>query len=315
MSRIAEYPHAEHFLLHLSDTHLLPDGDPLYGHIDAEGYLTKLFDDLEAGGARPEAIVLTGDLADKGAPDAYKRLRSIVEPAARRLGATMIWVMGNHDDRGNFRLGLLDEEPLTDPIDRVFDVNGLRIIALDTTVPGLHHGEISDQQLRWLAAELSSPAAHGTILAMHHAPIPCVLDLAVLVELRDQHKLAAVLQGSDVRSILAGHLHFSTHSSFAGIPVSVASATCYTQDLKVPVGGMRARDGAQAFNLVHVYRDSIVHSVVPLADYPTFGDVDAGEVDARLAEADMVIDPAGSNSTRNFRDFKQASPTADSRAG
>ncbi len=300
MPRMAEYPHADHFLLHLSDTHLLPDGDPLYGHIDAEGYLTKLFDDLEAGGARPEAIVLTGDLADKGAPDAYKRLRSIVEPVAGRLGAVMIWVMGNHDDRGNFRLGLLDEEPLTDPIDRVYDINGLRIIALDTTVPGLHHGEISDQQMRWLAAELATPAPDGTILAMHHAPIPCVLDLAVLVELRDQAKLARVLRGTDVRGILAGHLHFSTHGSFAGIPVSVATATCYTQDLKVPVGGMRGRDGAQAFNLVHVYEDTVVNSVVPMADYLTFGDVDAHDVDERLVEADIVIAPSGSNSTSNF---------------
>ena len=80
-----------------------------------------------------------------------------------------------------------------------------------------------------------------------------MLDLAVLVELRDQAGLAAVVRSSDVRTILAGHLHYSTTATFAGIPVSVASATCYTQDLNVPVGGTRGRDGAQAFNLVHVY--------------------------------------------------------------
>ena len=49
---------------------------------------------------------------------------------------------------------------------------------------------------------------------------------------------------------------------FAGIPVSVASATCYTQDLTVETGGIRPQDTAQSFNLVHVYDDTIVHSVV-----------------------------------------------------
>jgi hypothetical protein len=55
---------------------------------------------------------------------------------------------------------------------------------LDTSVPGYHHGEISGRQLDWLADELATPAPDGTILALHHPPIPSVLDLAVTVELR-----------------------------------------------------------------------------------------------------------------------------------
>ena len=89
-------------------------------------------------------------------------------------------------------------------------------------------------------------------------------DLAATVELRDQSRLAAVLRGTDVRTILAGHLHYSTFATFAGIPVSVASATCYTQDLTVPRAAPAGADGAQAYNLVHVYDDTIVHSVVPV---------------------------------------------------
>ena len=115
---------------------------------------------------------------------------------------------------------------------------------------------------------------------MHHPPVPSVLDLAVAVELRDQAGLAEVLEGSDVRSIIAGHLHYSSTATFAGIPVSVASATCYTQDLTVPVGGTRGRDGAQAFNLVHVYPDTVLHSVVPLGEYAALDYVDAEETAA-----------------------------------
>jgi 3',5'-cyclic AMP phosphodiesterase CpdA len=99
---------------------------------------------------------------------------------------------------------------------------------------------------------------------MHHPPVPSVLALAASVELRDQARLARVVRGTDVRAIIAGHLHYSTFATFAGIPVSVASSTCYAQDLTVPVGGTRPQDGAQSYNLVHVYDDTVVHSVVPV---------------------------------------------------
>jgi Icc protein len=274
----AQYPRPDHFIVHLSDTHFVAGGTGLYGgSVDSETHLRQLFTELDASGARPEAIIITGDLADVGDPVAYEELKAIVEPAALRYGAQVIWVMGNHDDRGAFREALLGQHPSTAPVDRVHWVGGLRIIALDSTVPGHHHGEVTCAQLDWLAEELASPAPHGTILAMHHPPIPSVLDLAVLVELRDQDGLAEVLHGSDVRSIIAGHLHYSTNSTFAGIPVSVASATCYTQDLNVPVGGTRGRDGAQAFNLVHIYENTVLHSVVPLGQDAAVSYVDAAE--------------------------------------
>ena len=288
--RTAEYPRPDHFLLHISDTHLLAGGGRLYDRVASEHHLRTLFDEFEASGARPEAIVFTGDLADRGEADAYDRIRRIVDPVAGRLGAQVIWVMGNHDERPAFRRALLGD-PLGGyrPVDRVDDVNGLRIITLDSTVPGHHHGEVDPAQLDWLAEELSIPAPHGTILAMHHPPVPSVLDLAVSVELRDQSGLAEVVEGSDIRSIIAGHLHYSSTATFAGIPVSVASASCYTQDLNVPVGGTRGRDGARAFNLVHVYPSTVLHSVVPLGAFPALDWIDAGESARRLDESGISI--------------------------
>ena len=292
-NRTAEYPRPDHFLLHLSDTHLLAGESRLYGAVDSNQHLAELFEELESSGGRPEAIVFTGDLADRGEPGAYDRLREIVEPAAERLGARVIWVMGNHDDRAAFRSNLLDELPTTNPVDDVQDINGLRVITLDSSVPGHHYGEVTPEQLDWLANELALPAPDGTILAMHHPPVPSVLDLAASVELRDQGPLAQVLRGTDVRSIIAGHLHYSSTATFAGIPVSVASATCYTQDLNVPVGGTRGRDGARAFNLVHVYPDTVLHSVVPVGSYPALDYIDPEESRRRLAADGIEIRPAG----------------------
>ncbi len=117
--------------------------------------------------------------------------------------------------------------------------------------------------------------------------------MAVTVELRDQASLGRVLKGTDVRAILAGHLHYSTNATFVGIPVSVASATCYTQDLTVCAGGTRGRDAAQACNLVHVYPDTVVHSVVPLGGGKTVGTfVSPGQAQRNLAEAGIFIEPS-----------------------
>ncbi len=290
--RIAEHPRPDHFLLHISDTHLLQGGGRLYDTLAPEVSLQRIFRDLEASGARPEAIVFTGDLADHGEPGAYRLLRSIVDPAAERLGAGVIWCMGNHDDRMAFRTSLFDQSGNSRPVDRVYDVNGLRVITVDTTVPGHHWGSLAGGQLDWLAEELSIPAPHGTILAMHHPPLPAIQDLAAIVELRGQHELAEVIDGSDVRSIIAGHLHFSTAGLFAGVPVSVASATCYTQDLTAPSRSTRPQNGGQAYNLVHVFDDQVLHSVVPVTAGPTLSFTSVEESEAILAANGVRIPPA-----------------------
>jgi len=290
--RAAEHPRPDYVLLHLSDTHLISDGR-LYGAVDADGRLGELLEQLKHSGVRPDAIIFTGDLADAGEPEAYRKLRAVVEPFAAALNAELIWVMGNHDNRAVLRSCLLDEAPSMAPLDRVCMIDGLRIITLDTSVPGHHYGEIREYQLDWLAAELGKSAPHGSILALHHPPIPSVLDLAVTVELRDQATLGRVLKGSDVRAILAGHLHYSTNATFVGIPVSVASATCYTQDLTVAAGGTRGRDGAQACNLVHVYQDTVVHSVIPLGTGNTVGTfASPAQAQRKIAESGMFIEPS-----------------------
>lgn len=297
----AEHPRPRHFLLHLSDPHLVGGPDPLYGVVDSEARLSQLFEEVKASGARPEAVIFTGDLADKGDPEAYVKLRAIVEPACRELGAQVIWAMGNHDNRANFRRELLDQPASDAPVDHSYFLDGLRVITMDTSVPGFHHGELSGNQLDWLALELETPAPDGTILALHHPPVPSVLDLSVLVELRDQASLAAVVRNSDVRTILAGHLHYSTTASFAGVPVSVASASCYTQDLNVPVGGTRGHDRGQSFNLVHVYEHTIVHSVVPMGSSTTVGEYVSPEETARRLAAAGVRIPAGTKQQSNTK--------------
>lgn len=280
--RFGQHPAAARVLLHLSDTHLLARNRPLGGRYDTAANLRHTLEVVERMDLRPDAIVFTGDLTDLGEPEAYAALRAAVEPVAERLGAPLVWVAGNHDERPAFRAGLLDGPATAEPITGMWDLGGLRLIALDSSVPGWHHGDIDDAQLQWLAGILATPAPLGTILALHHPPLPSHIPFFDILELRNQPRLAAVLAGTDVRAILAGHLHHATSGTFAGIPVSVASATCYTMNLARPTAEINGMDAGQSFQLVHVYDDTITHAVVPVVEAETATAFDAAWI-ARMS--------------------------------
>ncbi|WP_406249825.1 metallophosphoesterase [Microbacterium sp. M] len=260
---------ASHTIIHVSDPHFLAGGAQLADRFDVEQTFARTLDAIRAVHPAPSAIVVTGDLTDLGEPDAYRRLRDAVEPLADDLGAPVVWVAGNHDERPVLRRELLDAAATEDPVTGVWDLDGLRLIALDTSVPGWHHGDLDEAQLAWLKEQLSTPLPHGTLLAMHHPPLPSHLPLFDILELRHQDELAAVIRDTDVRGILAGHLHYSSHGTFAGVPVSVASATCYTMNVARPAPDVNGMDAAQSFQLVHVHDDTITHTVVPVTDAET----------------------------------------------
>ncbi len=270
-----QFPAPRFTIAHLSDVHILKEGRLQYDRIVPEDGLRALLERVARVRPAPDALVFTGDLADKSEPEAYARLRELVEPVAEELGAQVVWVMGNHDERAAYARGLFDRdlsehaEVDVPAQDAVYDVGGLRIISLDTSVPRYHHGELSDAQLTWLADVLASPAEHGTVLAVHHPPIPVpMVPQAAVIELHGMDRLASVLEGTDVRLVMGGHYHYSTYSTFAGVPVSVASASCYTTDVAPRDMLISGVDGHQAFTMVHVYDDRVVNTVVPIAEAP-----------------------------------------------
>lgn len=283
--QLGQHPEPSHLVLHFSDPHLLAGRARLHGVVDTVEHLGAALAQIESSSLRPDAIVFTGDLADLGEPEAYARLRELVTPVAARLGAQIVWCMGNHDERASYALALFGADADgVGPQDRVYDVRGLRIIALDTTIPGYHHGALDPEQLAWLRDVLATPAEQGTIIALHHPPIPSPLTPEMAVyELDNQDRLAAVIQGTDVRGILGGHLHHSTHSTFAGVPVSVASATCYTLALGDPVTSYGGRDAHQAVAAVHVYPDRIVHTTIPIGDAPLISGVPTEQLRGEFA--------------------------------
>ena len=266
---LSQHPRPDFSILHVSDTHLLGGGKLLHGSIDTASRIDDMFERIRHSDLDIRALVFTGDLAERAEADAYRQLKDLVTPHAEALSAEVIWVMGNHDEREPFSEVMWGEQATSAPRDRAYDVDGLRIIALDTSVPGYHHGEIVDEQWEWLAQQLVTAAPRGTLLALHHPPIPTVVPLMGLIELENQARLWTAIRGSDVRGILAGHLHYSTHTVVDGIPVSVAAAACYNVDLAADSSLLlKGVDRAHGSSLVSVYSNQLVFSDIPATDMP-----------------------------------------------
>ncbi|UGT68675.1 metallophosphoesterase [Nocardia gipuzkoensis] len=234
-------------IVQLTDTHIRPAGERVHGMVDTYANLTHVLQQLRASRQRIDALVLSGDLTDTGSPEAYRRLRGAVEPVAEELGAKTVYVMGNHDERTAFATELLGADPAAvDPDtthDQVVDVAGLRVIALDSTTPRRHDGRLEEQQLDWLAEQLREPAPRGTLLVLHHPPIPSPVAATEYLRLERPELLAEVLADSDVRLIVCGHNHLTGAAALAGIPVWIGPALAYRIDTIAPSGRHRGLIG------------------------------------------------------------------------
>ena len=149
-------------------------------------------------------------------------------------------------------------------------MRGLRIVTIDSAVPGYHHGGFSDDQYAWLAKQLATPAEHGTMLVIHHAPITYRSPVMQLLDFDDVERLREVVEGTDVRAVLSGHLHVTSFGSLGSVPVFVAGGVSYVDDVGAPRELLMGVDGPQSWNLVEVHRHGVVGTVVPVEPHPTW---------------------------------------------
>jgi len=190
---------------------------------------------------------------------------------------------GNHDDRAALREHLLGEPPSDAPLDHVTHLDGLRVVVVDSTVPGRAHGELPDERLAWLAAQLADPAPDGTVLALHHPPLPSPSRLGTAIRLRDRERLGDVLAGTDVRVVLAGHTHLPSAGTIAGIPVWVGGSPFTTWYGLQPHGEGAVR--APSVSRVDLFDDGgLLVSSVPVGA-PHLGALDPARIDELVAQA------------------------------
>jgi 3',5'-cyclic-AMP phosphodiesterase len=287
-----------HRILHLSDTHLTATGFDEDGVNAAASLKRILFDARYLEGL--DLVLVSGDLADDGSAAGYEAVQEIVGGFAADRGIPHVYAVGNHDDRAAFTQvlgsghlsasGTDTGRPWPGGPERaaVSDLAGLRIITIDSLIPGFVHGLISSAQLQWLAGVLAQPAP-----AVHHPPVHVPSSVFVATGgLQNTDELAGVVAGSDVRAILCGHYHVQLAGQLAGIPVWVTPGVVTRVDLTAPPGLVRAVQGASAtvvdldgpfspsFYVIHA-RDPEAGRQVYLADAISWAAVDAEDEEAQ----------------------------------
>ncbi|MGW2519980.1 metallophosphoesterase [Streptomyces sp. NPDC001617] len=243
-------------ILHLSDTHVERADAPDKHGVNATDSLRLMLDELRYQRG-VDAIVVTGDLANDGAVEAYTTVRELIGEFAERMDAPVFYTTGNHDEREAFAKVLGSGHLAADGGERasatgaercaVSVVGGWRFVTLDSLVPGKVYGRLGNEQLAWLRVVLSEPAERGTVLAFHHPPIS--LDISAtqpVFGLRDPEDLAAVIRGSDVRVVLTGHYHLQLFGMLESVPVWVTPGIVNRIDLTTAPGTERAVRGASA---------------------------------------------------------------------
>jgi 3',5'-cyclic-AMP phosphodiesterase len=172
----------------------------------------------------PDALLLSGDLTDHASDEEYRRVAELLEPLRLPLHV----LAGNHDDRAALRRHLGAPGEGDEPIQYAVGVAGLRLVACDTTVPGLVEGAFGADRLGWLEACLAEAADTPTIVAMHHPPILTgmpAMDALGMPE-ADHAAIAELLaRAPQVKRVVTGHVHRAITGESGGRPVFVCPSS------------------------------------------------------------------------------------------
>jgi len=232
-------------LAQISDPHL---GEPPiadYGY----GILTPRV--IAAIAALPDpvdALLVTGDLAEHADPKEYALAAELIGA----LGVPFHVLPGNKDDRATMRRAFDLPGEADAPIDYAVDLGPLRLVVVDSTIPGEDRGDFDPEQLEQLDAELAASPT-PTIVAMHHPPL--TTGLAWLDEIGHTREHTAALadllrEAPNVVRVVAGHVHRTAFATLGGCPVTTCASTNLQAKLEIGSPGFTIVPEPPAF-LVH----------------------------------------------------------------
>jgi len=227
-------------LAQLSDPHIrLPPEDEGSGAaLEAAVRAVLALDPL------PDAVVVTGDLADGAASAEYERVRELLGP----LPMPVHLLPGNHDD------GVA--------ADYAVQVGALRLVACDTTISGHDEGEVD---LEWLEAALDEDRKTPTIVAMHHPPILTGIGGLDEIGLTNRDALAGLLQRSpQVRRVIAGHVHRGAFGVVGGCGVVACPSTNLQAKLEIGSDGFTTVREPPAFAVHALVDGELVSHLQPI---------------------------------------------------
>lgn len=207
----------------ISDCHIVSRDEVFADRVDSAAGLVRAIETIAALDLRPDLVLATGDLVNDARPEQYDRLGELLS----ELTIPLVPLPGNHDDRTELRRrypGSVPDGSPEQPIDHVVDVGPVRIVCLDTTIPGRNDGRLRSDQLDWLDATLTAAPDRPTMVAQHHPPTSSGLiwmDEHCAFDGGDR-EAAVIGRHPHVEAVVSGHLHRSFQTRYAG----TISVTC-----------------------------------------------------------------------------------------
>ncbi|WP_125588091.1 metallophosphoesterase family protein [Companilactobacillus jidongensis] len=215
-------------IVQITDTHLTPrDAKPAnHQRVDPYIKLQNIFQDVELMPDRPDMAVISGDLVHEGVEFDYQKLKDIIDYQSQRLHIPIYVILGNHDRTEAFYRGYLEEEPQEKYYYGI--ATGLcDIYFIDSTYGDIEQGYINNEQLDWLKRSLQNSDKKMSLIFMHH-PVdgPAVIHMRYSI-LQNSEELLDIVQGSSVKAIFSGHIHFPTEFNRENILCSTADSSAY----------------------------------------------------------------------------------------
>ncbi|NRG19074.1 phosphodiesterase [Rhizobiales bacterium] len=211
----------------ITDLHIRPNGLACRRVSETNMLAERAVRVLNALDPQPDAIVITGDIADGGDEREYATARALLS----RLRVPVYMMPGNHDLTGRMRAGLSGfpgiEGGTPGKMHYTADIGALRLIALDSSVPGGAHGELGEEQLAWLDRNLGE-TGRPTVVALHHPPAILGIRHMDAIALIDREAFTAVIsKHPHVERVICGHVHRSIVTRFAGTVMALAPSTAH----------------------------------------------------------------------------------------
>ena len=124
----------------ISDTHVTQVGGKADRKYATATHLQHALAHLTRLPAPPDVVLVSGDCVDSGSVPEYERFRDLLRP----LTMPVYVIPGNHDDRGHLRdaFGTQGAKSMAGFVQYVVDEWPVRLIALDTNIPGHHAGAL-----------------------------------------------------------------------------------------------------------------------------------------------------------------------------
>ena len=254
----------------LSDLHVRPDGELYQGVVDSNAMFVSAVAHVNALDPRPDLVLLSGDLVDKGDPTEYAMLRRLLWA----LDVPVLVIPGNHDEREAFRTAFDDHAylPPAGPMNyAVGDHGPVRIVALDVTLPGLHHGAVGETGARWLDETLAAEPRRPTIVMMHQPPFESGVPYLDDYLCRNGGRLAEVVsRHGHVERIVCGHVHRFMQLRFGGTMLCTAPSTTTAIALRLKADARPASHVEPPAMLLHHWRPGVglVTHFVPIGTFP-----------------------------------------------